>query len=337
MKINYHFIILTACASALFMQMVYTPFNEHKRCTHTYKGVTTLEKETILLARETFAPHSFETLDQGDQKIYGESYYNNLIAWYHNIADAAFEKIMYNSDGLKVVGILGLPTPLMTSKKYPVIIYNRGGSGENGKITVKKIKDLLYPLVKCGYIVIGSQYRGNDGSQGKDELGGADVDDVINLFDVIKLLPNADLNNIFMLGFSRGAIDTYRALQMNKLPIKAAALISGVSDLFLFEKLRPDAIPLLQQFIPHYATNKIAEMTKRSAICWIQDINVPLLLMHGDADRIIDVSTTRALAEKLKKNHQTHKVIIYPGSNHFLDLHMKDAVHEICKWFDKYK
>ena len=31
------------------------------------------------------------------------------------------------------------------------------------------------------YVVVGSHYRGNKGSEGKEEFGGSDVNDVINL------------------------------------------------------------------------------------------------------------------------------------------------------------
>ena len=138
---------------------------------------------------------------------------------------------------------------------------------------------IVYPLIKSGYIVIASQYRGNDESQGKDELGGNDVNDIINLSEIINTLPFADLNNLFMLGHSRGGISTYKALQQNKLPIKAAAVIAGVSDLFLFEELQPNVIPFFKEFIPNYDSNKDEEFRKRSVIFWANEINVPLLLI----------------------------------------------------------
>jgi hypothetical protein len=44
-----------------------------------------------------------------------------------------YYKIRYLSNGLEVVGFI--VTPRKKSKKYPVIIYNRGGNREYGKIT----------------------------------------------------------------------------------------------------------------------------------------------------------------------------------------------------------
>ena len=42
------------------------------------------------------------------------------------------EKITYNSDGLKVKGYIAYPKD--TSRKYPCIIWNRGGIGNAGVI-----------------------------------------------------------------------------------------------------------------------------------------------------------------------------------------------------------
>ncbi|MBA3752445.1 hypothetical protein H0X06_06715 [Candidatus Dependentiae bacterium] len=47
-------------------------------------------------------------------------------------------------------------------------------------------------LVVSGYVVIASPYRGNDRSEGTDEIGGADINDVIALLPVIKELSYVD-------------------------------------------------------------------------------------------------------------------------------------------------
>src|SRR4029453_3680791 len=88
-------------------------------------------------------------------------------------------KIQYLSDGLKVVGFLVKPRD-SGGKRYPVIIYNRGGVQDIGKIDAPNILD-FYELAANGFVVLASQYRGNDGGEGLEEVGGADVADVVNL------------------------------------------------------------------------------------------------------------------------------------------------------------
>ena len=70
--------------------------------------------------------------------------------------------------------------------KYPCIIYNRGGNRDFGALKVDQRSLNLAKLASHGYIVIASQYRGDGGSEGQEEFGGKDVNDVLNLMDVLE-------------------------------------------------------------------------------------------------------------------------------------------------------
>ena len=93
--------------------------------------------------------------------------------------DTIVEKITYDSDGLKVKGYIAQPKD--DSKKYPSIIWCRGGIGNAGAIDAFNAKGIFGQLASWGYVVLSTQYRGNDGSEGKDEFGGDDLNDVLNL------------------------------------------------------------------------------------------------------------------------------------------------------------
>jgi len=56
------------------------------------------------------------------------------------------------------------------------MIYNRGGNREFGKITKKTLTYLSY-LSSNNYVVLASQYRGNDGEWRQEEFGGKDIPD----------------------------------------------------------------------------------------------------------------------------------------------------------------
>jgi dipeptidyl aminopeptidase/acylaminoacyl peptidase len=57
-------------------------------------------------------------------------------------------------------------------------------------------------------VILASQYRGNNGGEGHEELGGSDLDDVSNLLETAKSRPYADTTNVFMCGVSRGGMMT---------------------------------------------------------------------------------------------------------------------------------
>ncbi len=290
--------------------------------------------KNVILSQGPFVPHAFETLDEVNKHKIEKSDYKSCIESFNLITDAKFQRITYSSsNNLKVTGILACPTKAPRKGTLaPVIIYNRGGFGELGKITVKKMVDFIYPFVQAGYIVVASQYRGNDGSEGTDENGGSDVDDVIALREVIKELPHADQNNIFMIGSSRGAVNSYRTLQQNAIPIRACAVLGGLTN---FMKFKPEERRALLDHVPNYHQNPNSELTKRSAICWPQDISAPLLLIHGDQDP--NLRDTRELESGLAAHNKIYNTIVYPNGGHSLNGHnLAQAIEEIKAWFKTY-
>ena len=80
-----------------------------------------------------------------------------------------------------------------------------------------------------GYVFFASNYRGASGSQGADEFGGADVNDVVNAVRVFDQLDFADGERIGMWGHSRGGMMTYLALKETDR-IDAAIVGAGPSE-----------------------------------------------------------------------------------------------------------
>jgi dipeptidyl aminopeptidase/acylaminoacyl peptidase len=178
--------------------------------------------------------------------------------------------ITYLSDGLKVKGYLAVPKE---GKKLPCVIYNRGGNRSFGALNDEEAVYLLGRVATWGYVVAASQYRGVRGGEGKEEFGGADVDDVLNLIPLLESLPQADTTRIGMYGWSRGGMMTYMALTRTDR-IAAAVIGGGSSDLFDGLKQRPDMEKsVYAELIPNYAKDKAAALTARSAIRWPEKIN----------------------------------------------------------------
>ena len=88
------------------------------------------------------------------------------------------------------------------SGHYPCIIYNRGENREFGSLKIAHGATRLGQIAKEGYVVIASQYRGNGGSEAREELGGKDVNDILILTEVLKEIEQADTRKIRMYGWS---------------------------------------------------------------------------------------------------------------------------------------
>src|SRR5215204_5060395 len=252
-------------------------------------------------------------------------------------AYAGFEcqRIKYLSDGLKVVGYIWRPRNTI-GKKLPLIIYNRGGNREFSKLT-PWMQYGFYDFVSSGFVVIGSQYRGNDGGEGREEFGGADVHDVLNLIPLAKSLGYVDMSNIFLFGHSRGGMMTYLALK-NNIAVNAAATTGGLANMVAGIDNRPLLIErVYRQLIPDFDTRREELIRARSAVYFADKINTPLLILQGNADWRSNTSDhALALVQKLQEFGKTYELIVYSGDDHALSLNRADRDKRIVDWFRKH-
>jgi dipeptidyl aminopeptidase/acylaminoacyl peptidase len=245
--------------------------------------------------------------------------------------------ITYESDGLRVTGMEVLPNDLAEGEKIPLMIYNRGGSGDYGMLTPGQVMVLMVPFagrLRCG--VLASNYRGNGGSEGHEEFGGGDVNDVLNLLNIGQAQEWWDEKNIFMLGWSRGGMMTYRAIAEGA-PITAAAVGAGVADLVSTQETRANMDRVFKRFIPDYPDHAEDAFEKRSAIHWPEKLDVPLLLMHGDADDIVLAEQSRTLHKKMHALGKQVKYVEYAGGDHALKRHVGQWHREVGEWFEAYR
>ncbi|MBQ4803112.1 S9 family peptidase [Aquimarina sp. MMG015] len=242
-------------------------------------------------------------------------------------------EITYLSDGLKIQSFASVPKG---DKKYPVIIYNRGGNRDFGNLNVLWASIRFSKLASEGYIVIGCNYRGSGKSEGMEEFGGNDINDVLNLSKVIKELPKADTTRIGMYGWSRGGMMTYIALtKMNN--IKAAVTGGAKSDLRTIDRPNMEK-GVYAELIPNYHQNKQAELEKRSAIVWADKFStkVPILLLHGNADWRVKSTNSLKLALEFEKYRIPYRLKIYEGADHGISQFKEERDQDIIDWFNKY-
>ena len=225
----------------------------------------------------------------------------------------------YPVDGHLVNGFVIKPKNY--HKDLPVLIYNRGGNGDFGKVVFGSMMRNLFPVAQEGFIIIGSQYRGtaNENSKVQDQFGGEDVNDVKALFGYIANIKGSDPQRLGMFGASRGGMQTFLTLKQTPY-VKAVATIAGPSDLQAMLEKRPRMENVYKRRIPNYTENKQAELDKRSVLKWVDELpkEVPILLLHGTHDKRVAVEQSIALAEALSTAKMPHKLVLYPEDNHSL-------------------
>ena len=223
---------------------------------------------------------------------------DSLTEIYKYLDNINFYVIVYKSDSLLVNGIIAEPKK---EGKFPVIIFNRGGNKEIGKVAKgKTLYSLIHSasrLVDKGYLVIASCYREND------EFGGNDINDVLNLTETIKTIDKADANRIGMFGWSRGGMMTYLSLKYST-EIKTAVIGNGPTDLKKLIIDRPKMESMVcAKLIPKYKQNKNVELKKRSVSYWVNELdkNASLLILCGTEDKRVNPDQSDIIADKLTK------------------------------------
>lgn len=246
-----------------------------------------------------------------------------------------FYKIVYESDGLKVVGYVVEPAK---EGKHPCIIANRGGNREFGKWTLPNVVFTLGEMASWGYVVVASQYRGNDGGEGTEEFGGRDVNDVLNLVPMLSEWSSADTSRIGMWGHSRGGMMTYLSLRRSQR-MKAAVVIAGTTNAFRnIENRPPMEGDVYGQLIPNYEKDKQQALTDRSAVKWPDELckTTPLLIIHGSADWRVTPDESMELLNKLYKTRHPVRFILYEGADHSVREFLNERWAETRQFFDRY-
>lgn len=234
-------------------------------------------------------------------------------------------EITYQSDNEVVTGFYIEPK---VKEKVPVIIFNRGGNMEHGRLSVQTLLYSTGKLASQGYCILASNYRDND------EFGGRDVQDVLSLITLAGEFERIDTTRVGMFGWSRGGMMTYLAVKNSDL-IKTAVVGNGVADLKLSAQNRPKLEKFVYaKYIPNYSKNKEAELEKRSVIYWTDQLKgeTSFLLLCGSNDKRVESSQSINLAKKLKSEGKKCEIRIYETGHTFGGF--KDELDsELIDWF----
>jgi len=243
------------------------------------------------------------------------------------------EKMTYLSDGLKIKGYIAYPNK-NKGKKFHCIIWNRGGYENKGAIDKFTARGIYGQMASWGYVVFASQYRGNAGSEGKEELGGSDVNDILNLIPLADELPFADKNNWGIEGWSRGGMMTYLALLKNP-NFKCGVLIGAISNFRSYAESNSNINSIYKKIIGEKDFGK--KLDERTIINFVDKLpKIPYLLMHGGNDETVPALQTIEMAKKFYELNITYRLVLFEEGDHYLKKHRKEVDDMRKIWFKKY-
>ncbi len=261
----------------------------------------------------------------------------------------------YISDGLKIYGLLTLPTGVKPATGWPVIIFNHGYIPPTQYRTTERYVSYVDGFARAGYIVFKSDYRGNGTSEGQPEgsyYSPAYTVDVLNALASVKKLPEADPNKIGMWGHSMGGNITLRSLVVSS-DIKAAVIWGGVvgtyDDLMNNWQRRvtyqppPNELALRNrsraELIKKYGT------PKDNPAFWnsidpnynLQYVKTPVQLDVGLSDEEVPWQFSEGLRNRLEQAGKVVEFYTYPGADHNISgSSFNLAMQRSLNFFNKY-
>lgn len=260
------------------------------------------------------------------------TYYKEVESY--TLENSRIFKIRYFCQNNEIEAFLLEPKLTSEKTKLPMILYNRGGNRDYGSINLFQLK-YLDQLVSHGFVVLASQYRGNLSSEGVDEYGGKDIEDLLCLIELSKEFKQVDQDRIGALGFSRGGMMSYLLAQKTDR-LNAIATVGAPSNLFQSSKDRPRLYDKVYKELIGDTINNRKEFINRSAVFWSDSINAPMLIIHGDNDKRVSFKQSERLKDSLEKNNKPHKFILIEKGNHSISNRslLRDSI--IVQWFKKH-
>jgi dipeptidyl aminopeptidase/acylaminoacyl peptidase len=161
-----------------------------------------------------------------------------------------------------------------------------------------------------GYAVLALSLRGWLGSEGENDQGLRQPLDVLAAVDWLAGRPLVDRERIGLVGASMGGQVALLAAA-HRPPIRAVASYFAPTDLARWREGNP--------FVRDYLDDLCGPegLPVRSPILRVAQIDVPVLLIHGDSDENVSVKQTIAMADALRSHGKDVETFVVPGATHY--------------------
>ena len=130
---------------------------------------------------------------------------------------------------------------------------------------------------------------------------------------------------------------TYSALTRTSR-IRAAIVVSGMADLELNLKSRPNMAEVYQAQIPGYRSHPEQSLAERSAVRWAEKIgkDTPILVLHGTADWRVLPEEALEMAGAFYRCKQPFRFVMFEGGAHGLPEYTAEVDRLLVDWFNDY-
>ncbi len=261
------------------------------------------------------------------------------------IALSSPEEITFtSSDGLEIQGWLLRPYGFQEGKKYPFVLEIHGGPhAMYGQTFFHE----LQLLAAKGYVVLYTNPRGSHGygqefvNGVRENYGKGDYHDLMEAVDYcLEQYSFIDENRLGVTGGSYGGFMTnwivghtnrFKAA-VTQRSISNWLSFYGVSDIGFFFTKWEHGVNLMED---------PTELWDISPLKYAENVETPLLILHGEKDYRCPIEQGEQLFITLKHLNKEVEFIRFPNANHELSRSGNPTLRvarldNICRWFEKY-
>lgn len=234
-------------------------------------------------------------------------------------------------DGLQIPAILRVPrgVDINDNPKLPAIMMPHGGPASYNSMDYDWMAQYF---ANRGYIVIQPNFRGSSGfgrafqDAGRGEWGGkmqTDLDDAVAELGTMGLI---DTDRVCIVGASYGGYAALVGASMTPDMYQCAISVAGVFDLNRILKSEKRKMGR-NHWVVSYWEDIMAEGEARrkrlksiSPITYAKDVQIPVLLIHGDDDTVVPIRQSRNMERALKRANKDVSFVRLKGGDHWLSF-----------------
>jgi len=246
------------------------------------------------------------------------------------------------SEGVKLDGWMVKSANFDASKKYPVIMFQYSGPGNQQVINSWNAGSMGNGgafdeyLAQQGFIVVCVDGRGTGGRGAEFEkctylkLGNLESKDQVETALYLGTLPYVDKNNIGIWGWSYGGFNTLMSMSEGRPVFKAGVAVAPPTSYRFYDTIYTERYMRTPQENPTgYDDCPISRASK---------LNGALLICHGSADDNVHPQNTFEYTEALVQADKDFKENIYTNRNHsiFGGNTRNHLLRQIAEWFEEH-
>ncbi|MEX1997822.1 MAG: alpha/beta fold hydrolase [Candidatus Andersenbacteria bacterium] len=284
-------------------------------------GILDVVKDTVLPPQQALHLMAIESLRQqqypgGDfvieDKLPNGTNYQQFVA-------------SYQSEGLKIYGLLTIPLAPKPEGGYPAVVFVHGHIPPRQYSTINSYPTYQAALARGGFVTFKPDLRGHGNSEGEPSSAHYSEKytiDTLNALAYLKMHEDVNPDRIGYWGHSNGGEIGLRVAIVNP-DIKASSFWAGVVGSYedMFETyiddipfLSNDNNPLVQAHgLP---SNNRDFWDKIDPYTYLSDITIPIQLQHGTNDSSVPVELSRSLEEALESAGKDVEYFEYMGDDH---------------------